>query len=109
MRLLHVVFLVAVAAEIPIPAPLGQRIIQMELDRGLALANVAATEQSVFCREAEKIYAGVKSLLPKISGVDEQERGELKARMRDLGMALDLIRTGSGGDDLPFKSWKPRT
>jgi hypothetical protein len=102
MWLLHLIFLFAVAAEIPIPASLGQRIIHMELDRGLALANVAATEQSVFCLQAEKIYAGVKALLPKISGMDEHGRAELEARVRDLGMALDLIRTGSGGEDPPF-------
>jgi hypothetical protein len=83
-------------------ASLRQGVICRRLDRGLALANVAATEQSPFCLEAEKIYAGAKALLPKISGMDARGRGELESRVRDLRMALDIIRVG------PVWSWHQR-
>lgn len=108
MRFLHLVFLVAVAAEVPIPASLGQRAIQMELDRGLALAHVAATEQSVFCLQAEKIYAQIRTLLPKIGGMDARERAELQAKVRDLRMALDLI-PGAGHAGRRLSAGNPNT
>ena len=55
MKFLHCIFLLAVAAGISVPAVLGVPMVNTELDRGIAMANVAATPQSVFYVQAEKV------------------------------------------------------
>ena len=45
------------------------RILNADLERGLALANVAATRHSVFRAQAEAVYNRSKTLLPKIPGL----------------------------------------
>ncbi|HTT62572.1 MAG TPA: hypothetical protein VMG35_12045 [Bryobacteraceae bacterium] len=67
------------------------RILNADLERGLALANVAATRRSVFRTQAEVLYARAKTLLPRLSGVSPDELGELEARLKELGMALELV------------------
>jgi hypothetical protein len=67
------------------------RILNAELERSLALANVAATRHSVFRAEAEAVYSRARALLPKISGVTADEQAELEAKIKELGMALDLV------------------
>jgi uncharacterized protein (DUF3084 family) len=60
-----------------------RRILETELDRGLALANVAATRRSTFYEQAETIYARSKELLPMTPEVED--------KLRELRMALDLV------------------
>ena len=60
-----------------------QRILDMELDRGLALANVAATRHSKFYAQAEAIYARSKQLLPMTPAFEN--------KLKELRMALDLV------------------
>ncbi len=60
-----------------------QRILELELDRGLALANVAATRQSKFYAQAETIYTRSKELLPMTPDVED--------KLKELRMALDLV------------------
>ena len=67
------------------------RILSTELDRGLALANVAANSQSVFRAQAEVIYTRTKALLPKLGGWDAGELAVLEGKLKELGMALDLV------------------
>jgi hypothetical protein len=67
------------------------RILGTELDRALALANVAATKQSVFRAQAEVVYTRTKALLPKLAGWDAGELAALEAKLKELGMALDLV------------------
>lgn len=67
------------------------RILNAELERSLALANVAATRRSVFRAEAEAGYSRARALLPKVSGVTADELAELEAKLKELGMALDLV------------------
>ena len=59
------------------------RILEADLERGLALAHVAATPQSRFYASAETIYARSKELLPLTPEVED--------RLRELRMALDLV------------------
>ena len=66
------------------------RIIHNELDRGLALANVAASRQSVFRVQAEAVYTRSKELLPRISGLAPDELGEVEWKLKELSMALEL-------------------
>lgn len=67
------------------------RILNADLERSIALASVAATGQSVFRFQAEAVYARAKVLLPKLSGVSADEMVELEAKLKELGMALDLV------------------
>ena len=88
---MHRLFLLAVAAEISVPAIVGVPMINKELDRGIAMANVAATSQSLFYAEAEEVYARVKRLLPKLSGLKRTDLTALANRVTDLRMALEIV------------------
>ena len=100
MRLLHFIFLLAVAAEISVPAMLGVPMVNTELDRGIAMACVAATPQSVFYAQAEEVYVQVRTLLPKISGLSVADHTALSTKVTDLRMALELV-PGATGRPLP--------
>jgi hypothetical protein len=63
------------------------RILHSELDRALALANVAASRRSVFRAQSVSTHARVKKLLPKLSG---PELPRLERKLKELEMALDL-------------------
>ena len=91
MKFLHFIFLLAVAAEIGVPAKLGVPMVNTELDRGIAMASVAATSQSVFYAQAEEVYAQVRTLLPKISGLSSADHTALAIKVTDLRMALELV------------------
>ncbi|HVN06146.1 MAG TPA: Gfo/Idh/MocA family oxidoreductase, partial [Bryobacteraceae bacterium] len=66
------------------------RILTADLDRSLALANVAAGKHSVFRAEAEAVYKRAQTLLPKLCGLTGQRAG-LEGKLKELGMALDLV------------------
>ena len=91
MKFLHFIFLLAVTAQIGVPAVLGVALVNTELDRGIAMANVAATSQSLFYAPAEEVYVQVSTRLPKISGLTFDDRLALKTRVTDLRMALELV------------------
>ena len=91
MRVLHFIFLLAVAAELSVPAVLGVPMVNTELDRGIAMANVAATPQSVFYAQAEQVYVQVRMLLPRIGGLTRTDHTALEAKVGDLRMALELV------------------
>ncbi|MGA3041365.1 MAG: hypothetical protein ABSF54_11325 [Bryobacteraceae bacterium] len=67
------------------------RILNADLERGLALASVAATGRSVFRLQAEGMYTRAKILLPELTGLTADELTELQAKLKELGMALDLV------------------
>lgn len=67
------------------------RILNADLERSLALANVAATRRSVFRSQAEATYSHAKVLLPKLSGATPAEIAKLETKLKELGMALDLV------------------
>ena len=108
MRLLHFIFLLAVAAQISVPAILGVPMVNTELDRGIAMANVAATSQSVFYARAEEVYVQVKTLLPKIIGLTWDDHIALKTRVTDLRMALELVPGATRRKLAPSVSAVPR-
>ena len=105
MRLLHLVFLIAVTAGISLPSTVGVPVMSTELERGLALASVAATEMSVFYSQAETVYEQAKTLLPRINGLDRTQKSRLDQKLRDLRLALDLV---PGARDRGFRrrGWK---
>ena len=67
------------------------RILNADLDHSLALASVAATKRSIFRSQAAAVYRRAKALLPGRSGVTAEELAQLEAKLKDLGMALDLV------------------
>jgi hypothetical protein len=66
-------------------------ILNADLDRGLALANVAASKRSVFRSQAEAVYTRAKLALPRLGQISEQESASLERKVKELGMALDLV------------------
>ena len=107
MKLLHFIFLLAVAAGIGVPATLGLPMLNTELDRGIAMASVAATPQSVFYAQAEQVYAQVRTLLPKISGLSLADHTALSTKVTDLRMALELVPGATGRPFPPSVSAAP--
>ena len=53
-------------------------VIQNELERGLTLADLAASKESALYARAERAWEKAKSLLPKINGVNTDERRQLE-------------------------------
>src|ERR1017187_8228047 len=77
MKFLHFIFLLAVAAQIGVPAILGVPMVNTELDRGIAMANVAATSQSVFYAQAEVHVEGYGQFRRGCRGDHEHRRPRL--------------------------------
>jgi hypothetical protein len=67
------------------------RILNADLERSLALASVAATRHSIFRSQAEAMYRRAKTLLPELSGLTAGELAQLETKLKELGMALDLV------------------
>jgi len=91
VKLLHSLFLLVVAAQIGVPALIGLPMVATELDRGIALANVAASADSLFYAEAEEVYLKVRSVLPRINGLTRTDQKALDTKVTDLRMALELV------------------
>lgn len=66
-------------------------LIRRELDRTLAVADVAATKGSPLHVQAEEAYETVMTLLPKVTGLSSDERRELNIRLKELRVALDRL------------------
>ena len=76
-------------------------LIERELDRGLALANVASARSSPMYRQAETAYAKVKTLLPKIADFSDAQALSAGARLKELRLALDQVSDSSAADRKP--------
>jgi hypothetical protein len=66
-------------------------LVQRELSRGLALADVAMTRTSPFALQAEKALAIAQQLLPRITGLSPEERAQAEAKAIELRSRLDQI------------------
>ena len=64
-----------------------------ELDRGLALVDVAATRTSPLFAQAEKAFDTVRAILPRISDLSEGDRLHLESRLKELRSQLDQVAT----------------
>jgi hypothetical protein len=67
-------------------------LIQKELDRGLALVKVTASSNSPTFAQAQKAQDTAMSLLPKISGLDDQDRLRLEGKVKELRSRLDQVQ-----------------
>ena len=66
-------------------------LVNTELKRALILANVAATTESPFYGQAEKIVERMGILLATIPGVDQTERQAFESTAKEVRLALDLL------------------
>jgi hypothetical protein len=64
-------------------------LVHRNLDRGLSLAEVATSQQSPLFAQAGKSLATALLLLPRISGLSEDERLQIETRARDLRLKLE--------------------
>jgi len=76
------------------------RILDSDIDRGLALGNVAATRQSTFYEQAEKVYSRTIAILARASSLHEDETAGLERKLRELRMALDLVPAARDAEDV---------
>jgi hypothetical protein len=70
-------------------------LVQHELDRGLALACVAASRESAFHAEAEKAFRKVVTLLPKAPDMIQGDRLGIEAKLTELRFTLDQVPAGA--------------
>ena len=68
-------------------------LVSRELDRGLALVDVAATRTSPLFAQAEKAFDTVRAILPRISDLSEGDRLHLESRLKELRSQLDQVAT----------------
>ena len=66
-------------------------LVRRELDRGLALADVATNRESPLYGQAQKAYRTVKALLPGMGGPTQSERRDLELALRELRAALEHL------------------
>jgi hypothetical protein len=66
-------------------------LVSRELDRGLALVDVATTRTSPLFAQAEKAYHTVEAILPRISDLSEEDRLHLESRLKELRSRLDQV------------------
>ena len=66
-------------------------LIRKELDRGLALANVAAAKGSPFHAQAEGAFDRAIALLPAIPNLRPSDRSKLEAALNELRATLDAL------------------
>jgi hypothetical protein len=63
-------------------------LVRPELKRALVLANVAATRESAFYLQAQKIVDVITTLLPTIPVADRRERALLEDAIKEVRLAL---------------------
>lgn len=68
-------------------------LVSRELDRGLALVDVAATRTSPLFAQAEKAYDTAKAIFPRISDLSGGDCLHLKSRLKELRVRLDQVAT----------------
>jgi hypothetical protein len=66
-------------------------LIRKELDRGLALAGVAAAKGSPFHAQAEETFDMAKALLPTIPKLRRTDRSKLEVVLKKLRVTLDAL------------------
>lgn len=68
-------------------------LVSRELDRGLALVDVAATRTSPLFAKAEEAHDMARAILPRISDLSEGDRLRLESRLKELRSRLDQVAT----------------
>jgi hypothetical protein len=66
-------------------------LVQREIERSCALADVVTSRNSPLFPQAEKAYQTAASLMPRISGLSQDDRLRLEAKVKTLRLALDRV------------------
>jgi hypothetical protein len=66
-------------------------LVSRELDRGFALADVAATRNSPLFARAEKAFATATAMFPRIPGLPEDERLRIERKVKQLRFRLEQV------------------
>ena len=66
-------------------------LIERELDRGLALVDVAASRNSPLHTKAQKAHDTAAAMLPRIAGLHPQDRLRIEGRLHELRSRLDRV------------------
>jgi len=66
-------------------------LVQRELDRGMALADVATSKSSPLFAQVEKAYDTVKTLLPMISDLGQGDRLRMEGKLKEVRLGLDQV------------------
>src|SRR5437588_12867670 len=66
-------------------------LVQRELDRGFALVDVATSKGSPLFAQAERAFTRATQLLPKVSGLTQDDLGRLDAKVKELRSTLDRV------------------
>ena len=66
-------------------------LVSRELDRGLALVDVAATRTSPLFAQAEKAFDTARAILPRISDLSEGDRLRLESSLKELRSRIDEV------------------
>ena len=68
-------------------------LVSRELDRGVALVDVATTRTSPLFAQAQKAYDTARAILPRIADLSEGDRLHLESRLKELRVRLDQVAT----------------
>jgi hypothetical protein len=82
-------------------------LVSRELERGLALARVAAGQGSAMHLQAEAALAEVRILLPKLAGLNGEMREKLESKVRELRRELDAAPLTTSWISAPTQSPNP--
>jgi hypothetical protein len=67
-------------------------LVQRELNTGFALVDAATTRNSPVFARAEKALSTAATLLPRISGVSQDDRLRIEGKVKELRSRLALVR-----------------
>ena len=68
-------------------------LVSRELDRGVALVDVATTRTSPLFAQAQKAYDTARAILSRIAALSEGDRLHLESRLKELRVRLDQVAT----------------
>jgi hypothetical protein len=66
-------------------------LVQRELDRGLALVDTVSSRNSPLFAQAGKALATAAALFPRISGISEDDRLRIEAKVKELRFRLERV------------------
>ena len=66
-------------------------LVQREVNAGFALLEAATTRNSLLFAKAQKALATATALLPRISGVSQDDRLRIEGKVKELRFRLDLV------------------
>ena len=66
-------------------------LVQRQLNTGLDLVDAATTRNSPLFAKTEKAFSTAVALLPRISGVSQDDRVRIEGKVKELRFRLDLV------------------